>query len=76
MISGHPVQLAIVPRHISAQQIAYRGISIPKTALSGYLKLDSGSPVGNSPLKHYKMVAKKVMGLPKMVAGLPDFGFR
>ena len=72
MISGHPVQLAIVP---CAQQI-------PKTVLSGYLKLDSGSPVGlpeswvSSPLRHYKMVAKKVVGLPKMVAGLPDFRFR
>ena len=46
------------------------------------LKLDSGSPVGlpesweSSPLKHYEMVAKKVVGLPNMVAGLPDFGFR
>ena len=44
--------------------------------------LDSGSPIGlpdswgSSPLKRYKMVAKKVAGLPKMVAGLPDREFR
>ena len=38
---------------------------MPKTALLGYLKLDSGSPAGlpeswgSSPLKCYKMVVKK-----------------
>ena len=48
-----------------------QGMWIPKTALSGYLKLDSGSPAGlpessgSSQLKHHKMVEKKWLGYLK-----------
>ena len=57
-------------------------IVLPKTALSGDIKLYLDSLIrlpescGSSPLKRYKMVAKNMEGLPKMLARLPDFGFR